>query len=255
MKTGLARIMAVWVAMVVATTASALGTPYDEQRSAAIARCEAIDPAAYRSGLLFNPDGYRSFFVPSECFQQVAREFRGAALCAQVRQRPSLLSSIWGYSPSQCLKEAQAGAAADRAALEDRRHRYLSHPLRLVEFRIERNGSGRDFDIVPGFTRGHADSYTLRFDVLTPGGTAKTAPLHSSGMHLDGRNDVRLCVRYQDIRARLPELSYNTRYTVRATLTLDVGHGSLGAGWSDAFVEQVFPQLERSQTLEKNIAF
>jgi hypothetical protein len=76
-----------------------------------------------------------------------------------------------------------------------------------VDFRIERNGNGRDFDIVPAFMGGDAGSYTLRFDVLAPGGTPRTAPLHSSGMHLDGRSNVRLYVRYEDIRARWPEFS------------------------------------------------
>ena len=82
-----------------------------------------------------------------------------------------------------------------------------------------------------------------------------TAPLHSSGMHLDGRSNVRLYVRYEDIRARWPEFSHGARYTVRATLALDVGSGSLGARWSDIFVEGVFPRAERSQALEKEIGF
>ena len=207
--------------IVMALTTAALGASYDEQRSAAVAPCEAIDPRDYQSGLLFNPDGYRSFFVRSECFQRVAREFRDASLCEQVRRR-----------------------------------QYLGgQPFRLVDFRIERSGNGRDFDIVPAFTGGHAGSYTLRFDVLAPDGTPRTAPLHSAGMNLDAGSNVRLYVRYEDIRARWPEFSYGTRYTVRATLTLDVGSGSLGARWSDTFVEGVFPRAERSQALEKDIGF
>jgi hypothetical protein len=141
---------------------------------AAVAPCEANDPRDYQSGLLFNPDGYRSYFVSSECFQRVAREFRDASLCAQVRQR---------------------------------------------------------------------------------GGTPRPTSLHSSGMHLDDRSNVRLYVRYEDIRARWPEFSYGARYTVRATLTLDVGPGNLGGRWSDTFVEGVFPRAERSQALEKDIGF
>jgi hypothetical protein len=83
----------------------------------------------------------------------------------------------------------------------------------------------------------------------------RAAPLHSAGMHLDGGSNVRLYVRYEDIRARWPEFSYGMRYTVRATLMLEVGPGSLGARWSEAFVEGVFPRAERSQALEKDIAF
>ena len=242
--------------IVMALTTAALGASYDERRSAAVALCEAIDPRDYQSGLLFNPDGYRSYFVRSECFQRVAREFRDASLCAQVRRRFSLFGSSWGYSRAQCLKEVQAAVAADREALEERRRQYLGQqPLRLVDFRIERSGNGRDFDIVPAFTGGHAGSYTLRFDVLAPDGTPRTAPFHSAGMNLDAGSNVRLYVRYADIRARWPEFAYGTRYTVRATLTLEVGPGSVGAWWSDAFVEGVFPWAERSQALEKDIGF
>lgn len=65
---------------------------------------------------------------------------------------------------------------AQRAAgggLEEGRRQYLGQPLRLVDFRIERSGNGRDFDIVPAFTGGHAGAYALRFDVLAPGGTPR----------------------------------------------------------------------------------
>jgi hypothetical protein len=68
-------------------------------------------------------------------------------------------------------------------------------------------------------------------------------------MHLGAGSKVRLYVRYEDIRARWPEFSYGTRHTVRATLTLDVGSGSMGVRWSDTFVEGVFPRAERSHAL------
>jgi hypothetical protein len=74
-------------------------------------------------------------------------------------------------------------------------------------------------------------------------------------MNLGAGSNVRLYVRYEDIRARWPEFTYGTRHTVRATLTLDVGSGSLGARRSDSFVEGVFPRAERSQALEKDIGF
>jgi len=37
--------------------ASAFGASYDESRSAAVKKCQAIDPAEYQSALFFNPDG------------------------------------------------------------------------------------------------------------------------------------------------------------------------------------------------------
>ena len=107
----LARIIGASVAIALAPPAT-VAASYPEHRAAAVARCEAIDPGAYQANLLFNPDGYRSYFLRSECFQRVATEFRDAALCSQVRQRPSLLVSSWGYSPSQCLgSESDASPA------------------------------------------------------------------------------------------------------------------------------------------------
>ncbi|HMA80412.1 MAG TPA: hypothetical protein VKR81_05960, partial [Candidatus Binatia bacterium] len=52
----LALATAAW--LVNATTV--FSASYDELRSAGVKSCQAIDPAAYQSGLLFNPDGYRS---------------------------------------------------------------------------------------------------------------------------------------------------------------------------------------------------
>jgi len=240
-------------ALAILLAAHLAAAAYDEQRAAAVGRCEAIDPGEYQSGLLFNPDGYRSYFVRSECFQLAAKEFRDASLCAQVRERRSLFGSSWGYSPVQCRKEVQAGASADREAIAETRRQYLSHPLRLADFRVERNGNGRDLDLVPLFSGGHAGSYALRFDVLAAGGTA--VPLHATGMHLNGRSNVRLYVRAADVRARWPEFALGGRYRVRATLTLDVGPGSAGGRWADAVIEDVFPRADRTSALEKDVAF
>src|SRR5215467_5660951 len=77
---------------------------YAELRSAAVARCQAIDPAEYQTGLFLNPDGYRSYYVRSECFQRAAAEFRDGTLCDEVKRRFALLSSSWGYSRAQCRK-------------------------------------------------------------------------------------------------------------------------------------------------------
>src|SRR6516164_8565895 len=77
---------------------AALCASYDELKSAAVSRCTMIDPAEYQSGLAFNPEGYRSYYVRSSCFQDVAVQFRDDNLCAHVKQRHSLLFSGWGYS-------------------------------------------------------------------------------------------------------------------------------------------------------------
>src|SRR5262245_61685903 len=86
---------------------------YDELRSAAVSRCTMIDPAEYQSGLAFNPEGYRSYYVRSNCFQNAAAQFRDESLCTHVKQRHSLLFSSWGYSAERCRQLVDEAAAAD----------------------------------------------------------------------------------------------------------------------------------------------
>lgn len=87
----LSRVGSVAVGLLLDVT-FAFPSGYTELRMAALKQCQAIDPADYQSGLFFNPDGYRSYYVRSECFQKTAVQFRDDALCADVRQWVSLLS-------------------------------------------------------------------------------------------------------------------------------------------------------------------
>jgi hypothetical protein len=130
---------------------AALSASYDELKAAALKSCQAIDSAAYQTGLFFNPDGYRSYYVRSECFQRTAVQFRDETLCAQVKQRYSLFSSSWGYSKARCAELVRAGVAADEQTLKETKQRYQQGAVRLRDFRLERNGNGRDFDIIPSF--------------------------------------------------------------------------------------------------------
>ncbi len=233
----------------------ASATGYDELRSAAVARCASIDPADYQSGLLFNPDGYRSFYVRSECVQRAAVEFRDDTLCRQVRQRWSLFSSSWGISQAHCRELVQQGIAQDRKALEETKRQYANGPVRLRDFRIERNGNGRDFDIVPVFSGGYAHGYALSFEIVTPDRPDQPVLLYRDGHFLDANSNLRLFVRQNEIRARFPRLALGTDYSVRAAVVLDVGNGGPGGYWSDAFVERVFPQRDRLQSLMKSVPF
>jgi hypothetical protein len=232
--------------------ASAFGASYDESRSAAVKKCQAIDPAEYQSALFFNPDGYRSYYVQSECFQSTAVQFRDETLCSLVKQRYSFLSSSWGYSTARCLKLVAEGVATDRKLLEEFKRRYSQGSVRLRDFRLERNGNGRDFDIIPLFAGAFAHGYTLRFEIL---GANENVLVDASGFYLDGNNDIRVFVRQSDLAKRFPQLALNRPYTVRATLVLDVGNGGPSCQWSDAFIERVFPIRERSQTLDKEVRF
>jgi hypothetical protein len=236
-------------------TTPALSANYSDLLALAIGKCEVIDPNEYQSGLFFNPDGYRSYYFRSECYQRAAIQFRDDVLCSKVIRRYSLFSSSWGYSEGNCRKLVAEGISADREMLEKARKEYLPSPVRLRDFRIERNGNGRDFDIVPLFIGTYGHGYILRFEVIPPGAGGKSIVLHSSGYYLDGKNDIRIFLSQQEIRKRFAAFSLNGSYTIRATIVLDVGDGSPAGLWSDAFIERVFPLRERSQTLTKEVRF
>jgi hypothetical protein len=228
---------------------------YDELKAAAVQRCAAIDAAAYQSGLLFNPDGYRSFYLRSQCFQQSAVEFRDDQLCADVKERRSLGSSSWGYSSSQCRKLVAEGIAEDRKVLEAKKRHYQNGALRLREFHIERNGNGRDYDIIPSFAGAEKDSFVLRFEITAGEGVSSAVLLHSSGYYLDAGSNLRIFVRQEEIRNRLVGFASGRSYSVRATMLLDVGVGGPSGRWSEAFIERAFPVQERAQAVTKDIRF
>ena len=238
-----------------ASGAFAAGNPYAGQRAAAVRQCEAIDPSEYRSGLALNPEGYRSFYLRSACYQDAAVKFRDDRLCRHVRERWSLFSSSWGYSRGRCREQVAQGEAADRKALEEARARYRDGPVRLDDFRIERNGNGRDFDIVPSLSPGYAHGYTLRFELAGAGASGADVPVASSGFYLRGGENIRMFVTRSEIRKRFPGFEPGRPYAVRATLLLETGYGGQGGMWSEAFIERVFPEAARSQALLKEIAF
>lgn len=234
--------------------ATAAGSGYAELRAAAVKRCEAIDPAEYQTGLALNPDGYRSYYVRSACFQRAAVEFRDESLCREVKRRWSLFSSSWGYSAKHCRQLVEEGVAGDRKALEEERSRYRQGAVRLRDFRIERNGNGRDFDIVPAFEAGWAHGYTLRFEIVEAAAGGSVL-LDVNGFHLSGNDNIRVFVRQADIRQRFPGFELGRRYRVRGTLTLSVATGRMGGRWSEDFIERIFPAAQRSQMLVKDVIF
>ena len=235
-------------------TAQALAASYGELKSMAVRRCQDIDPSEYHTGLIFNPEGYRSFYVRSECFQQAAVQFRDRALCDEVRQRRALFSSSWAISANRCRELVAEGIAADQRSLEETRRQYLERAVRLRDFRIERNGNGRDFDIIPSFSGEYAHGYRLDFEILPETGAAPIL-LYGSGHHLDGNSNLNLFVRQGDLRRRFARFELAQPYTVRATLTLDVGFGGQSGYWSDEFIERIFPRAQRTQTLVRAIRF
>ena len=249
------RAKAIFLALLIwpAAPAAVSAASYDELKAAALKQCQAIDPGAYQSGLWFNPEGYRSFYLRSECLQKTAAEFRDPSLCAQVKERSSLLSSSWGYSPAQCTKLVREGIASDERALTEMKKSYRRGAVQLSDFRVERNGNGRDFDLIPSFAGNYAHSYILRFEIL--GSDNKTAVLHLAGYYLDGRSNLRIFLRQEEIRSRFAAFILGQVYTVRATSIFDTGNGGPTGRWSEPFIERIFPLRERSQSLDRKVRF
>ena len=226
---------------------SAHASDYAARRAAETQHCETISPSEYQSGLAFNPDGYKSYYVQSECFQRAAVQFRDPSLCDRVRRRVSVLWSSWGVSSKQCRELVSRGIAEDRSEIEKEKQLYTAGPMRLQGFRIERNGNGRDFDIIPEFSKGNAHGYRLVFEIMD----ARQEPilLHSDGYYVDASSSLRIFVRQSEIRARFPEFMLNHPYNVRATMIFSMGNGGASGYWSDEFLESIFPLRARSQSL------
>ena len=241
------------MAICLLAAAEVAASGYDEERAKAVKACEAVSPADYRSGLAFNPDGYRSFYERSRCFQEAAVRFRDPALCGQVRQRRALFSSSWGYSPSRCRTLVAEGTAEDRRELEKRKSAYVAGGVKLRDFQILRNGNGRDTDIVPTFAGSYGTAYRLTFEILHA--NAPPTLVYSSGHYVDGTSNMRLYAPQVDIKRRFPGFVLNRSYTVRGTIRFDVGTGTMSGAWSEAFVESVFPVRERSHSITRQAAF
>ena len=239
---------------------SASGSPlvnkYDALRAAAISKCQSVDADEYQSGLFFNPEGYRSYYARSLCYQKAAITFRDIELCVRVEQRRALFSSSWGYSKSNCRKLVSEGIAQDREALDRMKQDYEQGHVQLANFRIERDGNGRDIDIIPEFSGSGVHVYELRFEILREDSAATPVLIDASRFSLKGAVDnIRIYVRTADIRRRFPGFALNQSWPVRATLVYSAGTGAYQGQWSPAFIESRFPVKERAQTLTRQIRF
>jgi hypothetical protein len=248
-----ARLLVLPAILAVCLVAPAAADSYAELRSAAVKKCEAIDPSDYQSGLAFNPDGMRSYYPRSACFQEAAAKFRDESLCALAKERWTLLWSSWAYSEKQCRKLVAEGEVKDREILDELRSRQLAKGVKLRDFSIERYGNRRDFVVVPVLERGESHSYTLRVEILLPEG--EVVPVTATTRQLWGNENLRIQVRQDDIRQHFFGFRLDYRYRVRAVLVLDVGYGSGFGRWSDAEAERIFPTAERSQIVIKELTF
>ena len=238
----------------VAAGAAAAADAYATQRAEAVRTCQAVNPDAYQSGLWLNPDGYRSYYERSRCFQDAALRFRDPGLCDQVRRRRALLSSSWGYSEARCRELVASGIDADRRALAERREAYHRAPVRLTGLRIVRNGNGRDYDVIPRFSGSGAGGYRLTLHLQPARGTSVL--VHEGGYHVSGAaSRLRIYLPAREIRARYPAFAEDVAYQLIATLELSIGQGSQSGLWRREFVEAQFPEVERRQSLIRRVVF
>jgi hypothetical protein len=232
------------------------GNDYEEQRVQAVQNCEVIDPREHQSGLFFNPDGYRSYYLQSQCFQSAAITFRDIGLCEKVRQRRALFSSSWGYSENNCAKLVEKAITDDRRVIDQMRADYEQGHVSLSDFTVERNGNGRDIDIIPTFSGAGKHGYRLVFEIISEDASLPPVLLKSSGFYLDGHsNNIRIYVPQAEVRRRFTGFSMDRPWQVRATLVYTTGTGSYGGKWSDAFIESRFPERARTQVMVKTVNF
>jgi hypothetical protein len=236
-----------------ALSAAVPGPDYETARIAAIKACEGINPRDSQSGLAMNPDGYRSYYAQAMCFQTTAVEFRDRALCARVRERRTLLFSSWGYSPGNCRTLVDHAVDADRQEIDGMKRQYQAGRMALTDFRIERNGNGRDYDVIPSFSGTEGHGYTIAVAILATG--AAPIVVHTDGYFVDTRSQLRIYVRREDIAARFPAFAPGAIYRVRAVMTFSLPARGGSRFLSDAFLERVFPLRERTQTVERDIRF
>jgi hypothetical protein len=226
---------------------------YEAARAAALKSCEAIDATAYQSGLALNPDGYRSFYLRSECLQRTAVRFRDPASCDRVVRRRALLSSSWGYSPQNCRTLVDRGFEVDRLEVAELRQRYLSSAMVLRDVVVLRNGNGRDYDIKPVFAGASGTGYIITVEITAPDG--RWIPIHTNGYYADPRSELTLFIRREEIAARVPAFEAGRAYQVRVTTTYSLPAPSDARVMSEAFLETAFPRRERERTITRTVRF
>ncbi len=78
--------------------------------------CREMSHLSFRTWLFFNPKGRQTYYLRSECFQQMAVRERDESLCNEVVERKSLYFNGSGVSPGACreavLKQKQPDSAA-----------------------------------------------------------------------------------------------------------------------------------------------
>lgn len=246
--------LAICLSLAVYYQSPGFAAEFDSLFQQATASCEQIDPRDYETGMWLNSEGYRSYYKQSMCFQRAAVEFRDAPLCDKVRRRFALFSSSWGYTRDNCRSLVETAQAEDRAKLQQLRQQYLAGPVKLTSLTVEKNGNGRDYDFIPRFADGFAYGYQLEFRVIDESRTPQLILQH--GSYLTGAADnLRLFLYREQLRERFPDFEFGHVYELEVRVILSVGLGGIGSWMREEFLEEVFPEVERTQVFLTTASF
>jgi hypothetical protein len=140
-------------------------------------RCAALPATRYQTGLLFNPDGFQTYYDRARCFQELAVTSRDPALCARVAERRSWFLDGSGVSAAACRTRVARQRRADMAAAQE-----LRAPQQLRQIRMERDNNGRDFNARVRTSGGDGASLRLTLVIVDPSGRERVLHTASAPM-------------------------------------------------------------------------
>lgn len=210
-----------------------------ERKAADVARCDGIDPAAYFTGMLFNPQGMQTGYERASCFNRLALEYRDLSLCAEVRERGSLFFDGSALSRQACEQRVREAAAGDRQVV-------IADIHRLDEVQWFRNGNGRDFDVHVRTVGSYAHRYALTVQMLDAGGRRRTLWHREIGLRA-GNIGPRALVRSADMDAAAAALGVQPPYRLRVSLAL------VEPGIAEVAQFAEMPPAERQSSVERVI--
>ncbi len=234
-----------YIVILLLGSASALAS-YNERLQSGIAECEAIPAFESHSGMWLNPEGYGAYWGRSACYQKVATEFRDISLCDRVYRNYSLFSSSWGYSRENCRVLVAGVQREDVAELQKLKAAYNTGPVVLVDVLLQKNGNGRDVDVIPEFSAGHAGSYILTLFLVDD--AAKKFEITSNSFYLgDGKSDINWYIPRETILAAMPHFDDSAEYAVVINIEFSLPLGRANGVWPETWPEQIWPVKERRQ--------
>lgn len=138
-----------------------------EKKQAQIESCEAIPNSDASTWLIFNPSDMQTMNHRSRCFQSLAIAERDVSLCQRVVEKKSFFLDGSGISPERCRERVARRKAKDRQEFMQKDFTELH---RLTTLTFQRNGNGRDFDLIIETVGEMAGKYQLIVYLTFPNG-------------------------------------------------------------------------------------